>query len=177
MVAPYNGLVTEALADKGSLVSPGQMVGTIINNQHFELEAAASIEVVSKLKVGDQIKFQSNEIEGDWIGTVIRINEIVDTKTQNIPIYFDIKGPNLKAGMYLEGVFMGISYGNVFTIPSSILTRDDKVLLLKDGVIIGKPVELVEFMQDSILVRGLSNQDLLIANQFSVPVEGLKLSM
>ena len=79
--------------------------------------------------------------------------------------------------MYLEGSFTGKSYSNVFTIPSKVLTRDDKVLLLENNTIIGKEVELVEFMQDSILVKGLSNDDLLVANQFDVPVEGLKLSL
>ncbi|MEL7001387.1 MAG: efflux RND transporter periplasmic adaptor subunit [Bacteroidota bacterium] len=177
IVAPYSGLVTEAQADKGSLVSPGQLLGTIINNRSFELEAAAGLDVVFKLKVGDRIVFNSNELEGEWVGTVLRINDLIDPKTQNIPIYFDIQGPNLKAGMYLEGSFTRDFFTNVFSIPSALLTRDEKVLLLEDNTIKGKAVELVEFMQDSILVRGLNNNDLLIANQFNVPVEGLKLSM
>ena len=111
------------------------------------------------------------------MGTVARISEIIDTKTQNIPVYFDIQGPNLKAGMYLEGFFVSESFENVFSIPSVMLTRDEKVLLLDNNVIRGKAVELVEFMQDSILVRGLSSNDLLITNQFNVPVEGMKISL
>ncbi len=176
IVAPFSGLVTEAMADQGSLVSPGQMLGTIINNRSFELEAATGLEVVSKLNVGDQIKFRSNEIEGEWKGTVVRINDIVDTKTQNIPIFFEITGERIRSGMYLEGFFNAESYTDVFSIPNSILTRDNKVLLLKENTIVSKGVELIEFMQDSILVRGLSSKDLLIANQFDVPVEGLKIS-
>ena len=177
ILAPYGGLVTAANIDKGSLVSPGQMLGTIINNQHYELEAAAGLEVVSKLKVGDKIIFTNNEIEGKWVGTVLRINDIVDSKTQNIPIYFEIKGKNIKAGMYLEGTFTGKAYSDVFTIPSEVLTRDDKVLLLSENTILSKSIQPVEFLQDSIIVRGLSDQDMVIANQFEVPVEGLKLTL
>ena len=177
IVAPYNGLVTDAMADEGSLVSPGQMLGTIINNRSFELEAAASLEVASKLRVGDLVTFKSNEIEGQWTGKVLRINDIVDRKTQNIPVYFQISGTKLKAGMYLEGSLSGTPYADVFAIPVSALTRDDKVLLLSENVITGKKVELVDFMRDSILVRGLSDNDVLITNQFEVPVEGLKLSL
>lgn len=177
IVAPYSGSVTAAATDKGSLVSPGQMLGTIINNRSFELEAATGIDVMTKLQVGDKITFSSNELEGSWVGTVLRINDLIDTKTQNIPVYFDIQGPNLKAGMYLEGVFTCESFENVFSIPSAVLTRDKKVLLLENNVIKGKSVELIEFMQDSILVRGLSNNDLLITNQFNVPVEGMKISV
>ncbi len=177
IIAPYNGRVTDAMADEGTWVSPGQQLATIINSQSFELEAAASLEVATELKVGDQVLFTNNEIEGAWMGTVLRINDIVDAKTQNIPIFFAITGANLKAGMYLEGSFEGEVYRDVVTIPSSVLTRDTKVLLLEDNVIKGKEVELVEFMQDSILVRGLSNKDVVIANRFNVPVEGLKLAL
>lgn len=177
IIAPYNGLVTKALADKGTLVSPGQQLATIINNESFELEAATNLEVATELKIGDQVVFTSNEIEGVWMGTVLRINDIIDAKTQNIPVFFAITGANLKAGMYLEGSFEGEVYHDVVAIPSSVLTRDTKVLLLEDNVIKGKPVELVEFMLDSILVRGLNNEDVVIANQFNVPVEGLKLTL
>lgn len=79
--------------------------------------------------------------------------------------------------MYLEGIFTSESFENVFSIPSVVLTRDEKVLLLENNTIKGKSVELVEFLQDSILVRGLSDHDLLIANQFNVPVEGMKISV
>ena len=141
------------------------------------MEAGAGIEVTSKINLGDQIVFTSNEIEGEWNGTVLRIGDIIDTKTQNIPIYFDIQGPNLTSGLYLEGSFISSKLKSVFTIPTAILTRDEKVLLLEDNTIKGKPVELIEFTQDSIMVRGLSNNDLLIVNKFNIPVEGMKLSM
>ena len=174
--APYAGLVTEANADKGSLVSPGQLLGKIINNRNYELEAAAGLEVASKLKVGDQVVFKSNELDGEWLGTVLRINDIVDAKTQNIPIYFHIEGKGLKAGLYLEGKYAAQTFESVFTIPADMLTRDGKVLVLREGTIFGKPVSPVAFIQDSIVVRGLANKDIVVANQFEVPVEGLKLS-
>ena len=177
IIAPYSGIVTQTNIDKGSLVSPGQLLATIINNRQFELEAGVGLEVASKLKVGDKVIFKSNELKGEWIGTVIRMSDILDAKTQNIPIYFSIIGKNLKAGMYLEGNFKGDSFEDVVSIPSTALTRDNKVLLLENNSILGKEVELVEVMQDSVLVRGLVDKDVLISNQFNVPVEGLKLSM
>ncbi|MEM7108805.1 MAG: HlyD family efflux transporter periplasmic adaptor subunit [Bacteroidota bacterium] len=177
IIAPYGGSVTSSQVDKGSLVSPGQALATIINNKHFELETATGIEVVSKLQIGDKIAFGSNELEGEWVGTVVRINDVIDPKTQNVPVYFEMEGPNLRAGMYLEGYFTSTAYESVFSIPANMLTRDEKVLLLEDNTIRAKAVELVEFTQDSILVRGLSDGDQLIINRFNVPVEGMKLSL
>ncbi|MBV6645074.1 MAG: HlyD family efflux transporter periplasmic adaptor subunit, partial [Cyclobacteriaceae bacterium] len=177
VIAPYSGLVTAAHVDRGTLVAPGQMLGTIISNGNYELEAAASIEVVAQLKIGDQISFSNNSLDGRWTGSVIRINDIVDPRTQNIPVYLDIWGEGLRVGMYLEGSVDGVAHKGVFAIPASVLTRDEKVLLLQDNTIGSKQVELVEMMEDSILVKGLTNDDLLVINSFEVPVEGLKLSL
>lgn len=177
LVAPYAGIITQANTDKGSLVSPGQNLGTIINNRAFELEAAISLELAAQMQVGDQVQFNSNNVTGSWTGTLSRINDIVDASTQNIPVFFTISGPGLRAGMYLEGNYSGRSYTRVFTAPSGVLTRDDKVLLLQGNTITGKAVELVATLGDSVIISGLADQDLLIANQFDVPVEGMKLTL
>ncbi|MEM6767245.1 MAG: HlyD family efflux transporter periplasmic adaptor subunit [Bacteroidota bacterium] len=174
--APYSGMVTESRIDKGSLVSPGQQVGTIINNRQYELEAAVSVSLASQLAIGDKIRFTSNNMEGEWIGRVSRMTDIVDVQTQNIPVYFTLTGKNLKGGIYLEGQFQGSSFEEVVTIPSSALTRDGKVFILEDNTILGKKVETVEILSDSLIVSGLSNDDMVITNTFEVPVEGKKIS-
>ena len=177
LIAPYSGSITSAPIDQGTLVAPGQHLGTLIDNEHFELEAGVGLALVSKLQPGDQVTFRNAEIAREWTGTVARITDLVDTKTQNVTVFFELKGADLKAGMYLEGSFAAASYTDVFAIPKKTLTRDNKVLLLENNTIKGKEVTLVGVMQDSLLVKGLSANDQLIVNEFNVPVEGMKLSM
>jgi len=63
----------------------------------------------------------------------------------------------------------------VFVIPSSALGRDQAVLVLKGDLIISKPIESIQIMQDSILVTGLSPKDQVILTQFAEPVAGKKV--
>ncbi|WKN45634.1 efflux RND transporter periplasmic adaptor subunit [Tunicatimonas pelagia] len=173
--APYAGLVTDAMVDIGGMVSPGQLLGTLISSSDYELEAGVTLEATTNLSVGDKLTFQSNEIAGTWIGEVVRINDIVDPQTQNIPVFFQMQGPSLKSGMYLEGTFATRSYEDVFVIPQAALSRDESVLILEENVIVRKAITPVEYLRDSIIVQGLTESDQLILNQFGTPVEGKKV--
>ena len=177
IIAPYNGMITKTHVDIGGLVSPRQLLGTVINNENYELEAGVSLEIASQLRIGDQIEFTSNELTDQWVGKVTRINNIVDPNTQNIPVFFLIAGKGIKSGMYLEGEFSSKTYEDVFVIPSEVLSRDEKVLLLKNNTILGKPIEPVEYLQDSIIIKGLADGDQLITNEFQIPVKGKRVTL
>jgi hypothetical protein len=170
-------LVTDTRADIGGLVSPGQLLGTIISSERYELEAGVSLEAANNLSVGDQLAFRSNEVDGQWTGEVVRINNIVDPQTQNVPVFFRMTGPQLRSGMYLEGEFATRNYEDVFVIPEEAIARDESVLILEENVIVRKPITPVAYLRDSIIVRGLAEEDQLITNQFGTPVEGKKVSM
>lgn len=175
--APYNGVITQSMVDVGSLVSPGQPLGTIISSGEFELETGVSLKVGAQLKVGDKITFTSNEVSGTWTGTVIRIGGTVDAQTQNIPVFFRISGDSILPGMYLQGHFMSDSYADVFVIPSAALGRDQGVLVLDNDLIVSKSVETIQVFQDSTLVTGLSNNDRVILTQFEQPMAGKKVAL
>ncbi|MEM9674061.1 MAG: HlyD family efflux transporter periplasmic adaptor subunit, partial [Bacteroidota bacterium] len=175
--APYAGLVTQTQVDFGGMVSPGQLLGTLISSQDYELEAGINLEAAIHLSVGDRVSFSSNEIAGTWTGEVVRINNIVDPQTQDIPVFFRLEGSSLKSGMYLEGSFATHRYEDVFVIPQEALSRDESVLVLKEDVIVRKPITPVEYLRDSIIVEGLTESDQIIMNEFGIPVEGTKVSM
>lgn len=175
--APYKGIITRSNVDVGGLVSPGQVLGEIISTEGYELEAGVALNVANKLKIGDRLVFVSNQQSGEWNGKVVRIGGTVDSQTQNVPVYFSINGPDLRPGMYLEGSYNTQNFNDVFVIHSSVLGRDESVLILERDLIVRKPVQPIEYVQDSVLVKGLANQDQLILNQFSEPVEGQKVSL
>ena len=47
--APYAGMIISTQVDVGGLVSPGQMLGTIISHEQYELEAGVSLTVANEL--------------------------------------------------------------------------------------------------------------------------------
>ncbi|MEM0992683.1 MAG: HlyD family efflux transporter periplasmic adaptor subunit [Bacteroidota bacterium] len=177
IVAPYTGTITATTVDVGSLVSPGQALGTISNRMHYELEAGMPLSIANQLQIGDQVTFKSNEIAGTWTGRVVRINNLIDPSTQNIPVYFSLQGKGLRAGMYLEGEIATNKTAAVTAIPNAALSRDESVLILEKDVITRKNVQPIDFLTDSILVKGLNDSDLVILNQFDIPMEGSKVGM
>ncbi|MEM8527130.1 MAG: HlyD family efflux transporter periplasmic adaptor subunit [Bacteroidota bacterium] len=175
--APYNGTITATNVDVGSLVAPGQPLGTISNSWQYELEAGVPLKIASQLKSGDPITFRSNEVEGTWTGRVVRINSLVDPSTQNIPVYFSLRGQGLRAGMYLEGELTADKVAEVTVIPNSAIGRDESVLILQQDLITRKSIQPIDFLSDSIVVRGLKNEDLVILNEFEMPVEGSRVDL
>ncbi|MEM1327348.1 MAG: HlyD family efflux transporter periplasmic adaptor subunit [Bacteroidota bacterium] len=175
ITAPYNATIVTANIDVGGLVSPGQPLGTISDRYRYELEAGVPLQQVEYLKVGDQIPFTSNEIKGEWTGRVTRITSTVDAATQNIIVFFDLRGKGLRAGMYLEGKMDAASTERVTAIPSDAMQRDESVLILQSDVLTRKAVEPIDFLNDSIIVKGLSDNDLLVLNRFEVPAEGMRV--
>lgn len=174
--APYNCMLTDTRVDIGGLASPGQPMATIISRDGFELEAGVKVELATRLKIGDQVLFQSNELEGEWLGRVSRIIQIIDEKTQNVPVYFKLQGPSIKSGLYLEGAWATESHEAVFCIHNSSLTRNNQVRILHQNRIQNKSVLPIAYLRDSILVRGLENGDQLIINHFDMPVAGKKIT-
>ncbi len=175
ITAPFDGILTAALVDMGGLVSPGQPLGTFISEDDLEIEAGVALDVASALKIGDEITFRSNKLPGQWVGVVSRVNGTVDAKTQNITVFLALRGDNIKPGVYLEGQVGKEHYENAFTIESTLLSRDQNLLVLKDSTINKQEVRVLASKTDSLIVSGLNDNDQLILNTFEVPVAGLKI--
>jgi len=173
VTAPYNGMITQTQTSVGAMVAPGQPLGTMISLEGFELEAGVSLSTASKLSVGQVLTFSSNELAGTFQGRVVRINGVVDPKTQNVPVFFSLSGRGLKPGMYLEGRLDLETFEQVVALPTTALQKDQSVLVLQNGTIAKKTVQPVAYRQDSVWLTGLLPQDSLITNTFEQPVVGL----
>ncbi len=177
ITAPYAGIITQSNIDIGSLVSPGQPMGTIINRYNYELEAGVDLATEQSLKHGDKVTFTSNDVEGTWTGKVIRKNNIIDPTTQNMPVYFQLSGKGIRAGMYLEGNYNLASFSDVVILPTSATKRDGSVLILDGEVLRNKSIETVAFLTDSVVVKGLEEGDIVVLNNFELPVVGQKVAL
>ena len=57
--SPFEGTLIEAYGSVGTLVSPGQKLGTFINTNIFELEVSVPSKYGNKLEIGKKINFKS----------------------------------------------------------------------------------------------------------------------
>ncbi|MEM8765140.1 MAG: HlyD family efflux transporter periplasmic adaptor subunit, partial [Bacteroidota bacterium] len=175
LTAPYSGSLSAAMVDNGGLVSPGQPLGTFISDRDYEVEAAVTLELAQQLKIGQNIELYNKSLNETFKAKVIRINNIVDPNTQNIPVFLKVSDEKLRSGMYLEGKVRYNTFENAVKIPATAINRDNTVHLLEEGVIRKETIEIMNSEVTEAVVSGLDDNTQLILNSFQNPVSGLKI--
>lgn len=155
--APYNGILTEALVNRGSLVRQGQKLGEFINPSVYELEVAINTKYINLLKVGNTVALQNLDNSKNWTGKVTRVNSKVNQTSQTVKIYIQLTGNELKEGMYLEANLNVKKETDAYELPRKLLVNNEKIFILKDSVLDLVKVNLVFFKKNTVVIKGLEN--------------------
>lgn len=155
--APFNGVLTEALVNQGTLIRPGQKLGEFIDPSVFEINVSVKSEFRDLLQVGKQVDLYNLEKTKTWNGKVIRINGKVDTQTQTIKATIQVNGNDLKEGQYLEVMLTAKSEKNAFEVSRNLLVDLDKLYIVKDSVLDLVTIQPIFENQKTIVVKGLEN--------------------
>ncbi len=175
--APFTGVITEANTYPGTLVSPGQRLGTIANTSRFELEAPINLTDMKYVKSGQRVKLYSSELEKEWTGTVKRISNVIDPATQYLPVFIELRGSGLREGMYLKGELKGNKLKDVTALPKTAVVNQTKVYLVKNGKVEIKDIEVIKRDAINVYVRGVNAEDQIITNSQSGLYTGQKVSV
>ena len=154
--APFSGVITQSNIFAGSMVMPGQPLATIINSNHYELEAPITEQDLSFIKVGNPVQLFAANSDKKWTGKVQRIGNQIDPSTQSIPIYIKVSGTGLKEGMYLNGRLKGSSFNNVISIPKELIINQEYVYILKDSIIHSQQLEIENSDDNYVYAAALS---------------------
>lgn len=175
LTAPFNGTLSEALINKGTLVRPGQKLGTLIQNDIYEIESSINVIDAQYISPGDEVTLTSPDLKGSWKGTVARINSSIDPETQTLSVFADVKGPKLKEGLFLDGKIKGKRVENAVFIPrSSIL--DNHVFLLRDSLVFRHPVNISNYEGDRALVSGLEKGNIIATDRIEMLKDSMKVN-
>lgn len=173
IVAPYNGVLTEALVTEGSLVRPGQKLGEFIDPSEYELEVAVRKSFSDLLKVGEKVALKNLEGTQQFQGEVSRVNSKIDSNSQTVQVFIKIKDAKVKEGMYLEASLEARNIENALSIPRNLLVDQDKVYIVEENTLQLADIEAVHFSSESVVITGLENGTKLI----SAPVPGAFVGM
>ncbi len=163
--APFDGVVTEADITPGSLVRAGQKLGEFTNENLYELEATLNIPDLAYVHPGDPVRLTSEDMAGEFKGTVRRINGKIDPSTQTVKAYVSVSDRRLKDGMYLiaqitcSGAALGIR------IPTVWLVDQNKLYVKADSVLRLTPVTIVRNEGDFVIVNGLKDGQQILAQE------------
>ena len=166
--APYDGVVTRALVNRGTLVRQGQALGEFIRTGHYELALPLPPAFVQFLSVGQKVALQVPTTGARLRGEIIRINGKVNAESQTRTVYVGVSHPLLQEGMYTEAEIQGKTVDSSLVINRSLLDDQNRIYTVENGRLTHTQVEVVHFMRDSVLIHGLKSGTMMVTQ----PVPG-----
>ena len=100
-----------------------------------------------------------------------RVNPSVDPASQQVFVYLEVSGDNLREGMYLEGEIESERTKELARIPKTALTRTRDVIANRDGQLLEVPVQIEELERSHLWVSGLENGEEIVED-VTEPVSG-----
>ncbi|MEM9822331.1 MAG: HlyD family efflux transporter periplasmic adaptor subunit [Bacteroidota bacterium] len=151
--APFTGVLTQTNVFPGAMVMPGQLLASMINTSHFELEAPLREAQLAYVKPEQFVQLQSTDGSQSWLGKVVRIGQQIDPMTQSIPVYIQVKGKGLKEGMYLQGNIKGQPIANAIRLSQQSLVDQAYIFALKDSMVQKQQLTIIKQDRDSVYAQ------------------------
>lgn len=173
--APFSGIVTESSINSGALVRSGQKLGELMNRANYELEATVPLSTLENIKVGNQVKIYSEDIAGDWTGRVKRINDQVDANTQTVKVFIDVRGKNLREGMYMKAKINAKDIQDAIELPRELLVNQTFVYVVEKNVLRLKEVDVVKLTPNAAIIKGLPNGTNILNKSIPGAFDGMQV--
>ncbi len=173
ITAPFSGVLSMAMVNQGSLIRPGQKLGTFVNTSAYELEVNVNTQYSDLLQKGKTVTLQNLEHTKEFSGVVKRINPIVDTGSQTVKLYIEVKGNSLKEGMYLEAIIPVKAVDDAYRVSRNLLVEDSKLFVVQDSVLHLEKIQPVFFTDKTVVVQGLKDGQNLINESVPGAHEGM----
>ena len=179
LAAPFDGVVTQALVQPGSMVRAGQPLGTFVGTGAFEVKSAVHARHLSVLSPGDAVSLVQEGGATVATGQVSRISGNVDPTTQSASVFCEVRavsGQTLRDGRFLSGVVQGRPQEALVAIDEALIEGEagqEKVFVIRDGMLALTPVRVVHKDRDQALVSGLEDGAVLLAEPMAGAYEGM----
>jgi len=173
IIAPFSGILTQALVTEGTLIRPGQKLGEFIDTSAYELEVAISKNYADLLKVGNEVALTTIDGNQSYTGKVTRVNGNIDQASQTINAYIAVNDSALREGVYLEAVLQAKEETNAIAIARGLLQPNNQVFTVRDSILDIIDVTPVYFSDKQVVIKGVPNGTKLV----SKPVPGAYAGM
>lgn len=88
--APFTGLITQKLADVGTLATPGMPIFTIEDTRRYRLEASVDENDIGLARIGAQVPVYIDSLGGALAGKVAQIVPAVDPASRTFVVKIDL---------------------------------------------------------------------------------------
>ncbi|MDG2488070.1 MAG: efflux RND transporter periplasmic adaptor subunit [Roseibacillus sp.] len=162
--APYDCRIERTYVDVGATVVPGVPLVELVSLGPVEIRLPLSLEDYGYLEREDGVLkgrvVVSGEIGGEtveWIGEIMRSEEIVERSTRSINVVAEFGGDGEGVppiGMFVQASIQGKTISDAVRIPRSGVVDRDKVLLVENGRLAIRPAKVLWTESSHVIVRG-----------------------
>ena len=173
--APFKGILTESLVTEGTLIRNNQKLGEYIDPSTYEMEVSLGKNYASLLKIGENVQLNNLENTEKYTGKISRINGSVNTDTQTIAVFIEIKNSSLKEGIYLEAKINAKNEPNAIEINRSLLLDENKIFIVRDNVLDIMEVTPTYFSETKVVLKNIPDKTIILSNPFPGAFVGMSV--
>lgn len=171
--APFSGVITESMIDKGGLVRPGQKLGQIASTNSFELELSVDVNDLNMIKLGDVVEIFSENGDSLTSGRISRIAGNIDINTQTIKVFVQFNSAKVKDGMYLRGIVGGNEITDVVEVNRSAIVNNKFIYYIDNQTLNKKEIDIVRLNAKFAYIKGIEANTEII----NEPIANVQLGM
>ena len=200
--SPFRGVVRSESAAVGTLVQPGQSLGSIVAVDSYEVRVSLTEDeaalipglfAASRAPIAAQVFIEYGSAIYRWNAVVDRADAILDAETRTIDVFLrvpnplsggtlveadgDVAGraPPLLLGSFVEATITGASEQPYASIPIEALRPDNEVWIVRDGKLSIVPVHVIQRDDRNAYIGAaeLGDAGQVVTSALRTPVEGM----
>jgi len=203
--APFGSLVQEENAAVGTLVQPGQVLGTLVATDAFEVRVALTENEAALIpgllgagsgRTPASVTFDFGGVTYRWEAFVDRADPILDPQTRTIDVFLQVPsplqagrplngeddaptGPPLLLGSFVEARITGEENVPFAQVPIEALRPGNVVWVVRDGRLRILPVRVIQRTDDIAYVTtpSLLAGGAIVTSNIRAPTDGMRVRM
>ena len=205
IAAPFGSLVQEESAAVGTLVQPGQVLGTLVATDAFEVRVALTEGEAALIpgvlrpgasRIPASVTFEYGGVSYRWDAFVDRADPILDPQTRTIDVFLQVPaplrsgrpvsgsgdapaGPPLLLGSFVEARIAGDITVPFARIPIAALRPGNEVWVVRDGRLRILPVRVIQRADTIAYVTtpSLALGGQIITSNVRAPTDGMQVRL
>jgi membrane fusion protein (multidrug efflux system) len=188
VIAPFNGVIDELIAERGQVVGPGQGLMRIVNLNNMFVSTTVPESYIGKLKVGTEVNVYLASLGKSFNGKIRQVGNNINPNNRSFGI--EVSVPNtdnlLRPNQVAKLKIADYTNAKAVVVPSNVIQEDAdgnqyvfEVSSLKDKTGIAKKVIVkVGKTSDNFteILSGLEPKTLIVGDGVKTVSEGMKLN-
>ena len=148
-------------------------MGSLMGTGDYELQATVNLDDLKYIKTGTKVNLYSDAVEGNWVGTVRRVSDMIDPNTQAVLVFIGVRGKGLREGMYLKGNLKTKSVNNALAIPLDLLVNQNQVYVVENDKLRLQEVTVLNTNATEAIVQDIFDGTLLVKDKLIGAFDGI----